>query len=106
LVGAHRRGRPVSRGRGPPSRRHPAEPSGHGGTQSMKCPKCNYLGFETGDRCKNCGYDFSLMAAASEPEEVEVDLMMELAATANDPLPEIHLVPPPGPESVAASQPD
>ena len=27
----------------------------------MKCPKCSYLGFETGDRCKNCGYDFSLM---------------------------------------------
>ena len=30
----------------------------------MKCPKCGYLGFETGDRCKNCGYDFSLLAAA------------------------------------------
>lgn len=30
----------------------------------MKCPKCAYLGFETGDRCKNCGYDFSLLAAA------------------------------------------
>jgi uncharacterized RDD family membrane protein YckC len=28
----------------------------------MKCPKCSYLGFETGDRCKNCGYDFSLIA--------------------------------------------
>lgn len=27
----------------------------------MKCPKCQYLGFETGDRCRNCGYDFSLM---------------------------------------------
>ncbi len=33
----------------------------------MKCPKCAYLGFETGDRCKNCGYDFSLTAAAPEP---------------------------------------
>jgi uncharacterized RDD family membrane protein YckC len=31
----------------------------------MKCPKCEYLGFETGDRCKNCGYDFSLLAPAS-----------------------------------------
>ena len=30
----------------------------------MKCPKCGYLGFETGDTCKNCGYDFSLMAPA------------------------------------------
>lgn len=26
----------------------------------MKCPKCGYLGFETTDRCRNCGYDFSL----------------------------------------------
>ena len=34
----------------------------------MKCPKCDYLGFETGDRCKNCGYDFSLAAAPAEPE--------------------------------------
>ena len=36
----------------------------------MKCPKCSYLGFETGDRCKNCGYDFSLLAApaASAPD--------------------------------------
>jgi uncharacterized RDD family membrane protein YckC len=28
----------------------------------VKCPKCGYLGFETGDTCKNCGYDFSLIA--------------------------------------------
>jgi uncharacterized RDD family membrane protein YckC len=40
----------------------------------MKCPKCSYLGFETGDRCKNCGYDFSLMAAASEPKDVDIQL--------------------------------
>ena len=35
----------------------------------MKCPKCGYLGFETSDRCRNCGYDFSLaveVAPASE----------------------------------------
>ena len=37
----------------------------------MKCPKCDYLGFETGDRCKNCGYDFSL---AAEPPKG--DLML------------------------------
>lgn len=29
----------------------------------MKCPKCSYLGFDTGDRCRNCGYDFSLLAS-------------------------------------------
>ena len=33
----------------------------------MKCPKCDYLGFETGDRCKNCGYDFSLLSIADAP---------------------------------------
>jgi uncharacterized RDD family membrane protein YckC len=31
----------------------------------MKCPKCAYLGFDSGARCRNCGYDFSLM---SDPE--------------------------------------
>ncbi|HMD34690.1 MAG TPA: RDD family protein [Vicinamibacterales bacterium] len=31
----------------------------------MKCPKCGYLGFEAVDRCRNCGYDFSL----AEPVE-------------------------------------
>jgi uncharacterized RDD family membrane protein YckC len=34
----------------------------------MKCPKCGYLGFEHVDRCRNCGYDFSLTAAAVPPE--------------------------------------
>jgi uncharacterized RDD family membrane protein YckC len=47
----------------------------------MKCPKCHYLGFETGDRCKNCGYDFSLIAASSD-EDPEVDLTLQL--TEND----------------------
>ena len=39
----------------------------------MKCPKCDYLGFETGDRCKNCGYDFSLLSvAASETPDYDI----------------------------------
>ena len=38
----------------------------------MKCPKCDYLGFETGDTCKNCGYDFSLLAEI-EPERVDIE---------------------------------
>src|SRR5687767_11301143 len=44
----------------------------------MKCPKCHYLGFETGDRCKNCGYDFSLLTAAPAVEDVDVDLTLHL----------------------------
>jgi uncharacterized RDD family membrane protein YckC len=30
----------------------------------MKCPKCGYLGFEDVERCRNCGYDFSLAEPA------------------------------------------
>ena len=26
----------------------------------MKCPKCSYVGYEATDRCRHCGYDFSL----------------------------------------------
>jgi uncharacterized RDD family membrane protein YckC len=26
----------------------------------MKCPKCQYFSFDSGARCRNCGYDFSL----------------------------------------------
>jgi uncharacterized RDD family membrane protein YckC len=42
----------------------------------MKCPKCSYLGFETGDRCKNCGYDFSLLAGRHEPPDADLNLQM------------------------------
>lgn len=38
----------------------------------MKCPKCDYLGFETGDRCKNCGYDFSLMADSTSARDADL----------------------------------
>jgi uncharacterized RDD family membrane protein YckC len=31
----------------------------------MKCPKCAYVGFEESDRCRHCGYDFSLIAPAA-----------------------------------------
>jgi uncharacterized RDD family membrane protein YckC len=25
----------------------------------MRCPKCQYISFDSGSRCRNCGYDFS-----------------------------------------------
>jgi uncharacterized RDD family membrane protein YckC len=28
----------------------------------MRCPKCQYISFDNGDRCRNCGYQFSLSA--------------------------------------------
>jgi len=33
-----------------------------------------YLGFETGDRCKNCGYDFSLMTREETPGVPDVTI--------------------------------
>ena len=42
----------------------------------MKCPKCSYLAFETCDRCKNCGYDFSLIADPAGPSEIDLDLAL------------------------------
>lgn len=40
----------------------------------MKCPKCGYLGFESGDRCRNCGYEFSLSDGTSDPMDRPLDL--------------------------------
>jgi len=34
----------------------------------MKCPKCGYLGFEDVQRCRNCGYDFSLSPSSPTPD--------------------------------------
>lgn len=35
----------------------------------MKCPKCAYLGYESVERCRNCGYEFALGAGGgAEPE--------------------------------------
>jgi uncharacterized RDD family membrane protein YckC len=34
----------------------------------MKCPKCGYLGFESSNRCRHCGYDFSLAGTLDLPE--------------------------------------
>lgn len=31
----------------------------------MKCPKCGYLGYQDVERCRNCGYEFSLVSGSS-----------------------------------------
>ncbi len=49
----------------------------------MKCPKCHYLGFETGDRCKNCGYDFSLLALADATPHPDLPLRPQDDAAAD-----------------------
>ena len=52
----------------------------------MKCPKCRYIGFETGDRCRNCGYDFSLVS--------DTDLSPTPRAPADAPDLDLHHDPP------------
>lgn len=34
----------------------------------MKCPKCGYLGYERVERCRHCGYEFSLTSSAPTPD--------------------------------------
>lgn len=50
----------------------------------MKCPKCAYVGFDALDRCRHCGYDFSLMGpGASGPaaQGMALDIDPPLPAT-------------------------
>ena len=54
----------------------------------MKCPKCGYLGFEHVERCRNCGYDFSLTSPASLPP----DLPLRTDPHAMNPLDDLSLV--------------
>src|SRR5215510_12506371 len=51
----------------------------------MKCPKCSYLGFDDLDRCRNCGYEFSL-AEAADP-----DLSLRSDTGPGEPLPALPL---------------
>ena len=53
----------------------------------MKCPKCGYLGFEPVDRCRNCGYDFSLSPTDNLPE-----LQMRNEADTPNPLDDLAFV--------------
>jgi uncharacterized RDD family membrane protein YckC len=39
----------------------------------MKCPKCGYLGFEATERCRHCGYDFSLAVPADPVAELPLN---------------------------------
>jgi uncharacterized RDD family membrane protein YckC len=57
----------------------------------VKCPKCDYLGFETGDRCKNCGYDFSLLV--SPPAEPPPDLALKPPPSEEAPIGDLWLAP-------------
>jgi uncharacterized RDD family membrane protein YckC len=63
----------------------------------MRCPKCQYISFENGGRCRNCGYDFSLTVSdAAEP-----DLRIVAADAADGPLSDLTLHAAPLPASRA-----
>lgn len=52
----------------------------------MRCPKCHYISFESTDRCRNCGYEYSLAApSASDNPELPLNNRSE------DPLPPVDL---------------
>lgn len=49
----------------------------------MKCPKCAYLAFETGERCRNCGYDFSLMPSPEPAADLSLRVDDQAGASAS-----------------------
>ena len=53
----------------------------------MKCPKCGYLGYERVERCRNCGYEFSLGSSAPTP-----DLPLRDSARQPQPLDDLNLI--------------
>jgi uncharacterized RDD family membrane protein YckC len=55
----------------------------------MRCPKCQYISFDSGDRCRNCGYQFSLAAADSEAPPI--DLPIQTGEEPEGPLADLSL---------------
>lgn len=52
----------------------------------MRCPKCHYISFDSTDRCRNCGYEFSLSVEAPP-----LDLPIQTGDEAIGPLGELSL---------------
>jgi uncharacterized RDD family membrane protein YckC len=52
----------------------------------MKCPKCQYINFDDGDKCRNCGYQFSLSIGLDE-DEPDLDLPVDRPITESFDLP-------------------
>jgi uncharacterized RDD family membrane protein YckC len=58
----------------------------------MKCPKCQYISFDSGDRCRNCGYEFSLAAeAGAAPDAPSPDLRIKNDRDTDGPLGDFSL---------------
>lgn len=52
----------------------------------MRCPKCHYISFDNGDRCRNCGYEFSLAV-----DLTTLDLPIQTGEEPAGPLADLHL---------------
>ena len=53
----------------------------------MKCPKCQYISFDSPERCRNCGYDFALAPGATQtPSDVRLR-----PDSADGPMPDLSL---------------
>jgi uncharacterized RDD family membrane protein YckC len=52
----------------------------------MRCPKCHYITFGSVDRCRNCGYEFSLA-----PDAKPIDLPIQTPEQPLGPLGDLHL---------------
>jgi len=61
----------------------------------MKCPKCQYISFDQGGRCRNCGYEFSLSV-----DPVDLDLPIRTGDEPVGPLSDFSLA-----ESPEATRP-
>jgi len=58
----------------------------------MKCPKCDYLGFESTDRCRHCGYEFSLSTPPQdEAPPLELRPALDLDRIIGAPMPDLPL---------------
>lgn len=52
----------------------------------MKCPKCHYISFDAGERCRNCGYEFSLSV-----DLADLDLPIQTGKEPEGPLTDFRL---------------
>lgn len=58
----------------------------------MKCPKCQYISFDSGTRCRNCGYELSLTESAHEvdlpitPADQPIGPLADLPLAAAEPI--------------------
>jgi uncharacterized RDD family membrane protein YckC len=71
----------------------------------MRCPKCHYISFGSADRCRNCGYDFSLVEDAPSAELPIHDPDAPVGPLADLPLTRIETAPAPPPPPEPASTP-